>query len=64
MIKEFSRDAEKRMKSAIQSLHDDLSVIRTGRANPSLVERMSVEYYGSPVLLQSGLVGPSINCIT
>ena len=51
MIKEFTQDAEKRMKSAIQSLHDDLSVIRTGRANPSLVERMSVEYYGSPVPL-------------
>jgi hypothetical protein len=35
----------------MQSLQDDLAVIRTGRANPSLVERMSVEYYGSPVPL-------------
>jgi len=51
MIKELTLDAEKRMKSAIQSLHDDLSSIRTGRANPSLVERMSIEYYGSPVPL-------------
>lgn len=51
MIKELTLDAEKRMRSAIQSLHDDLSVIRTGRANPSLVERVSVEYYGSPVPL-------------
>ena len=51
MIKETVADAEKRMKSAIQSLQDDLAVIRTGRANPSLVERMSVEYYGSPVPL-------------
>ena len=51
MIKELTQDAEKRMKSAIQSLQDDLAVIRTGRANPSLVERMSVEYYGSPVPL-------------
>ncbi len=58
MIKELTQDAEKRMKSAIQSLHDDLSVIRTGRANPSLVERMSVEYYGSPVpLIQLATIG-------
>ncbi len=51
MIKELTQDAEKRMRSAIQSLEDDLAVIRTGRANPSLVERLSVEYYGSPVPL-------------
>ena len=51
MIKELSQDAEKRMKSAIQSLEDDLSGIRTGRASPALIERMSVEYYGSPVPL-------------
>ena len=51
MIKELIHDAEKRMKSAIQSLEDDLSGIRTGRASPALIERMSVEYYGSLVPL-------------
>ena len=51
MIKELTQDAEKRMKSAIQSLQDDIGGIRTGRANPSLIERMSIEYYGSPVPL-------------
>jgi len=51
MIKEAIMDAEKRMQSAIQSLEDDLAGIRTGRANPALVEKMSVEYYGSPVPL-------------
>ena len=44
-------DAEKRMRSAIQSLEDDLAAVRTGRASPALVERLSVEYYGSPVPL-------------
>lgn len=39
------------MKSAIQSLKDDLGGVRTGRANPGLVEKLSVEYYGSPVPL-------------
>lgn len=51
MIKEAVQDAERRMKSAIQSLKDDLAGVRTGRANPGLVEKLSVEYYGSPVPL-------------
>jgi len=51
MIKEAISDAEKRMHSAIQSLEEDLSGIRTGRATPALVEKLSVEYYGSPVPL-------------
>jgi ribosome recycling factor len=51
MIKELALDAEKRMRSAIQSLEDDLAGIRTGRASPTLIERMSIEYYGAPVPL-------------
>ena len=51
MIKELVQDTEKRMKSAIQSLEDDLAGVRTGRASPALIERMSIEYYGSPVPL-------------
>ena len=39
------------MRSAIHSLEEDLSSVRTGRATPALVERLSVEYYGSPVPL-------------
>ncbi|MDK2982295.1 MAG: ribosome recycling factor [Chloroflexota bacterium] len=51
MIKEATQDAERRMRSAIQSLEDDLAGVRTGRATPALVEKLSVEYYGSPVPL-------------
>jgi len=43
--------AESRMRSAIQVLHDDLGAIRTGRASPALVEKMPVEYYGTPTPL-------------
>jgi ribosome recycling factor len=43
--------AESRMRGAIQVLHDDLAAIRTGRANPSLVEKLPVEYYGTPTPL-------------
>jgi len=51
VIKEAVHDAEHRMKSAIHSLKEDLAGVRTGRANPGLVEKLSVEYYGSPVPL-------------
>jgi ribosome recycling factor len=51
VIKETIKEAETRMKGAIQSLEDDLSGIRTGRASPALVERLHVEYYGAPTPL-------------
>ena len=51
MIKDILSSAEGRMRGAIQVLHDDLAAIRTGRANPGLVEKMQVEYYGTPTSL-------------
>ncbi len=51
MIKETVKEAEVRMKGAIASLEEDLNAIRTGRANPALVEKLQVEYYGSPTPL-------------
>ncbi len=52
MLKDVYMEAEARMKGAIQALEEDLSGIRTGRAHPGLVEKISVEYYGSPTPLQ------------
>jgi len=52
VVKDALHDAEDRMKGAIHSLEDDLSRIRTGRASPALVEKLSVEYYGTPTPLQ------------
>lgn len=46
MIEEILNDAENRMKSTIKVLEEDLEGIRTGRATPALVERLTVEYYG------------------
>jgi ribosome recycling factor len=51
MLKEIYKDSEAHMKGAIQALEEDLSSIRTGRASPALVERLHVEYYGSPTPL-------------
>jgi ribosome recycling factor len=51
VIKETIKEAETKMRSAIQSLEGDLGGIRTGRASPALVERLHVEYYGTPTPL-------------
>jgi len=46
-IKDLLKDAESRMRGAIQALVDDLAGIRTGRASPALVEKLPVDYYGA-----------------
>ncbi len=51
MVTDALKEAEIRMKGAVRSLEDDLAVIRTGRASPALVERLSVDYYGNPTPL-------------
>ena len=45
-------DVEHRMTSAVESLQRELKTVRTGRASPSLVERLTVEYYGTPTPIQ------------
>jgi ribosome recycling factor len=39
------------MKGALEALEEDLAGIRTGRASPALIEKLSVEYYGMPTPL-------------
>jgi ribosome recycling factor len=51
MLKEAYNEAEERMKGAVEALEEDLAGIRTGRASPALVERLLVEYYGTPTPL-------------
>ncbi|MGQ0604627.1 MAG: ribosome recycling factor [Anaerolineales bacterium] len=53
MVKDALTEAEVKMKGAITALEDNLATIRTGRASPALVERLNVEYYGSPTQLQA-----------
>lgn len=52
MIDEVFADTEDRMTKAIESLRYDLTTIRTGRATPSIVDRVMVEYYGTPTPMQ------------
>jgi ribosome recycling factor len=46
-------DVEHRMKGAIEALQRELQTIRTGRANPALIERLQVDFYGTPTPLQN-----------
>ncbi len=51
MINDVTRDAEQRMAKTVETLRHELAKIRTGRAHPSLLDHIKVEYYGSEVPL-------------
>ncbi len=51
MIDDIVKDAEKRMTKSIESLQSELTKLRTGRAHTSLLEHITVTYYGSEVPL-------------
>jgi ribosome recycling factor len=46
-------DAESHMQKAVEATKRDFNTIRTGRANVSLLDRVTVEYYGSPTPLKA-----------
>ncbi len=47
MIEEALFDAEEKMEKAVEACKNDLGGIRTGRANPSMFNRIVIEYYGT-----------------
>jgi ribosome recycling factor len=53
MPEDIFADVEHRMKGAVEALHRELQTVRTGRASPTLVERLQVEYYGDMQPLQN-----------
>lgn len=48
MTADLFEDAERRMQKAVETLKQDVNAIRAGRASTALVERISVDYYGTP----------------
>ena len=46
-------DLDNRMKKALEVVEKELLTIRTGRANPAILDRISIEYYGSKTPLKS-----------
>lgn len=51
MLEEIKKDASNRMDKSVASLQQDFTKIRTGRAHTSLLDHITVEYYGSQVPL-------------
>lgn len=45
-------EVQEKIKKAIEHVRDEFAAVRTGRATPALVERLSVDYYGTPTPLQ------------
>lgn len=52
MLEDLRKDASARMHKCVQVFQADLKKLRTGRAHPSLVEHLKVDYYGADVPLQ------------
>lgn len=51
MIDDTLKSAEHRMQSAVTALDREMNTVRTGRARPSLVETLKIDYYGTPTPL-------------
>jgi len=52
MTEQLINNLDLKMKTTINHLIDEFSTIRTGRANPGLVDKLNVEYYGTKTPLQ------------
>ena len=51
------KESEKKMNKAVEALERDLAQIRAGRANPAILDKITVEYYGAPTpLAQVGTI--------
>ncbi len=48
MINDIKSDADARMKKSVEALNKELGKLRTGRAHPSLLDQVMVDYYGTP----------------
>ena len=52
MINDIKKDAETRMDKCVEAFKNTISKVRTGRASPSLLDGIVVEYYGTPTPLR------------
>jgi ribosome recycling factor len=47
MVNEFLADAKERMKKSVEATRNELATVRTGRASPHLLDRLTIDYYGA-----------------
>ena len=52
MVPQFLKQAEERMKKAVETIRHEVATVRTNRATTALLDGIKVEYYGNPVPLQ------------
>ena len=52
-IEDFLADAKRRMDKSIEATHHEFNSIRTGRASPALLDRITIDYYGTPTPLSN-----------
>jgi ribosome recycling factor len=66
MVKEILKNAEDRMKKAVEVLREELVKVRTGKATTALLDGIKVEYYGSivPITQVANLSTPDVHTIT
>ncbi len=66
VIDELLEDAKERMSKSVESSQHEFSTVRTGRASPSLLDRVSVDYYGAmtPLNQLSTISAPEARLLT
>ncbi|HEX4527330.1 MAG TPA: ribosome recycling factor [Gaiellaceae bacterium] len=53
MIENFIGDAQGRMDKSVEATHEHFNSVRTGRATPALLDRITIDYYGTPTPLKN-----------
>ena len=53
MIEDFVSDAGQRMDKSVEATHEHFNSVRTGRAAPALLDRITIDYYGTPTPLKN-----------
>ena len=53
MIENFLGDATQRMDKSVEATHEHFNSVRTGRATPALLDRIQIDYYGTPTPLKN-----------
>lgn len=66
MMKDVIKESEDKMKKSIEILRKDLSTMRAGRANPSILDKLMVDYYGAatPVNQVANISAPEPRVLT
>jgi ribosome recycling factor len=53
VIEDFLGDATQRMDKSVEATHEHFNSVRTGRATPALLDRVTIDYYGTPTPLRN-----------